>query len=63
MVRNAMPFDALKKRPGYGAGCLHEHLHKMTQYAANPSEAFQIAQQNFRQKSCRVLLTVVSVLV
>jgi Phosphatidylinositol 3- and 4-kinase len=47
MVRNAMSFDALKKRPGYGAGGLREHLHRMTQYAANPSEAFQSAQRNF----------------
>ncbi|KAG7351328.1 phosphatidylinositol 3- and 4-kinase [Nitzschia inconspicua] len=47
MVRNAMSFDALKKRPGYGSGGLREHLHRMTQYAANPSEAFQSAQRNF----------------
>jgi phosphatidylinositol 4-kinase len=47
MVRNAMSFDALKKRPGYGAGGLREHLQRMTQYAANPSESFQSAQRNF----------------
>jgi phosphatidylinositol 4-kinase len=47
MVRNAMSFDALKKRPGYGAGGLREHLRRMTQFAANPSGAFQSAQRNF----------------
>lgn len=47
MVRNAMSFDALKKRPGYGKGGLREHLHRMTQYAADPGEAFKSAQRNF----------------
>jgi phosphatidylinositol 4-kinase len=47
MVRNAMSFDALKKRPGYGAGGLREHLQRMTKYEANPSEAFKFAQRNF----------------
>lgn len=47
MVRNAMSFDALKKRPGYGRGGLREHLQRMTQYAADPGEAFKSAQKNF----------------
>ena len=47
MVRNAMSFDALKKRPGYGKGGLREHLHRMTQHAADPGEAFKSAQRNF----------------
>ena len=47
MVRNAMSFDALKKRPGYGRGGLREHLQRMTQFAADPGEAFRSAQQNF----------------
>lgn len=47
MVRNAMSFDALKKRPGYGAGGLREHLQRMTRYAADPGEAFKSAQRNF----------------
>ena len=47
MVRNAMSVDALKKRPGYGRGGLREHLHRMTQYSADPGEAFKSAQKNF----------------
>lgn len=47
MVRNAMSFDALKKRPGYGRGGLREHLHRMTQFSADPGEAFKSAQKNF----------------
>ena len=47
MVRNAMSFDALKKRKGYGAGGLREHLQRMTQYTADPGESFKTAQQNF----------------
>jgi phosphatidylinositol 4-kinase len=47
MVRNAMSFDALKKRPGYGKGGLREHLHRMTQFAADPGESFKSAQKNF----------------
>jgi hypothetical protein len=47
MVRNAMSFDALKKRPGYGRGGLREHLHRMTQHAADPGDAFKSAQRNF----------------
>lgn len=47
MVRNAMSFDALKKRPGYGKGGLREHLRRMTEYTADPGEAFKSAQSNF----------------
>eukprot|EP00980_Cylindrotheca_fusiformis_P013346 scaffold3405_cov127-Cylindrotheca_fusiformis.AAC.1 len=47
MVRNAMSFDALKKRPGYGKGGLKEHLWRMVQFAADPGEAFKSAQKNF----------------
>lgn len=47
MVRNAMSFDALKKRPGYGKGGLKEHLLRMTEYAADPAEALKSAQINF----------------
>jgi len=47
MVRNAMSFDSLKKRPGYGTGGLREHLKRMTEYAADPMGAFKEAQRNF----------------
>ena len=47
MVRNAMSFDALKKRPGYGKGGLREHLHRMTEFTADPGGSFKTAQQNF----------------
>jgi len=47
MVRNAMSFDALKKRPGYGKGGLREHLQRMTEFTADPGEAFKSAQLNF----------------
>ena len=47
MVRNAMSFDALKKRPGYGKGGLREHLQRMTEFTADPGEAFKTAQRNF----------------
>lgn len=47
MVRNAMSFDALKKRPGYGRGGLRGHLQRMTEFAANPGDAFKSAQLNF----------------
>jgi len=46
-VRNAMSFDALKKRPGYGKGGLREHLQRMTEFTADPGGAFKTAQQNF----------------
>lgn len=47
LIRNSMSFDGLKKRPGYGYGGIRDHLKRMTQYAANPGEAFQSAQRNF----------------
>lgn len=47
MVRNAMSFDSLKKRPGYGKGGLRGHLKRMTEYEADPEEAFRTAQRNF----------------
>jgi len=47
MVRNAMSFDALKKRPGYGKGGLREHLHRMTEFTADPGGAFKSARRNF----------------
>ena len=47
MVRNAMSFDALKKRPGYGRGGLREHLQRMTEFTADPGNAFKSAQRNF----------------
>lgn len=46
-VRNAMSFDALKKRPGYGKGGLREHLQRMTEFTADPGGSFVAAQQNF----------------
>merc|ERR1712071_441683 len=46
-VRNAISFDGLKKRPGYGKGGLREHLIRMTEFDADPLEAFQCAQRNF----------------
>ena len=47
LIRNAMSFDGLKKRPGYGTGGLRGHLQRMTEHEANPGEAFQLAQKNF----------------
>jgi phosphatidylinositol 4-kinase len=47
MVKNAMSFDSLKKRPGYGKGGLREHLKRMTEYTADPADAFRSAQRNF----------------
>lgn len=46
-VRNAMSFDALKKRPGYGKGGLRGHLRRMSEFTADPGGAFKTAQQNF----------------
>lgn len=51
LAQNAMSFDALKKRPGYGKGGLREHLHKMTEFSANPGDAFKSAQRNFVSSS------------
>jgi phosphatidylinositol 4-kinase len=47
MVRNAMSFDALKKRPGYGKGGLREHLNRMCEFTADPGKALTSAQRNF----------------
>ena len=47
MVRNAMSFDGLKKRPGYGKGGLREHLLRMTEFMPDPTSAFKAAQRNF----------------
>jgi Phosphatidylinositol 3- and 4-kinase len=47
MVRNAMSFDGLKKRPGYGKGGLREHLQRMTEFMPDPESAFKTAQRNF----------------
>mmetsp|Transcript_17148 Transcript_17148/g.25601 ORF Transcript_17148/g.25601 Transcript_17148/m.25601 type:complete len:653 (+) Transcript_17148:2836-4794(+) len=47
MVRNAMSFDALKKRPGYNEGGLVGHFNKMAEHAADPVEALQTAKKNF----------------
>ena len=47
MVHNAMSFDALKKRPGYGKGGLREHLLRMTEFTADPGGSFKAAQLNF----------------
>lgn len=46
-VRNAMSFDSLKKRPGYGTDGLLGHFQRMTEIAAEPLEAFNEAKQNF----------------
>jgi len=47
LLRNAMSFDALKKRPGYGKGGLREHMKRMTEFEADPEEAFKSAQKKF----------------
>jgi len=47
MVRNAMSFDALKKRPGYSEGGLLGHFKKMTEHAADPIEALLTSKRNF----------------
>ena len=47
LIKNAMSFDGLKKRPGYGDGGLRGHLQRMTEHEANPGEAFLAAQKNF----------------
>jgi phosphatidylinositol 4-kinase len=47
LIRNAMSFDGLKKRPGYGTGGIRGHLQRMTEHEANPGEALQMAQKNF----------------
>jgi phosphatidylinositol 4-kinase len=45
-VKNAMSFDALKKRPGYKDG-LRGHLKRMSEFSSNPGEAFTSMQHNF----------------
>jgi len=45
LLKNTLSFDSLKKRPGYTG--LRGHFERMTEYAANPQEAFQLAQTNF----------------
>ena len=45
-VKNAMSFDALKKRPGYKGG-LRGHLKRMAEFSPNPGEAFNSMQHNF----------------
>ena len=47
MVRNAMSFDALKKRPGYDSGGLRGHLERMSEFTADAAAAFETAQKNF----------------
>ena len=47
MVRNAMSFDALKKRPGYDSGGLRGHLSRMSEFTADADAAFETAQKNF----------------
>lgn len=47
VVRNAMSFDSLKKRPGYSEGGLYGHFRRMSEVAANPMEAFDMARKNF----------------
>lgn len=46
-VRNAMSFDSLKKRPGYGSKGLVGHFERMTEIAADPLQALNEAKQNF----------------
>jgi len=46
-VRNAMSFDSLKKRPGYGTEGLLGHFKRMTEIAADPFQALNDAKQNF----------------
>ncbi|KAL7554920.1 hypothetical protein ACHAWF_018475 [Thalassiosira exigua] len=46
-VRNAMSFDSLKKRPGYGTDGLAGHFQRMTEIAADPTQALNEAKENF----------------
>mmetsp|Transcript_23838 Transcript_23838/g.39287 ORF Transcript_23838/g.39287 Transcript_23838/m.39287 type:complete len:1739 (-) Transcript_23838:1111-6327(-) len=46
-VRNAMSFDSLKKRPGYGTEGLLGHFQRMTEIAADPYKALHEAKENF----------------
>lgn len=45
-VKNAMSFDALKKRRGYKDG-LRGHLRRMAEFSPNPHDAFTAMQHNF----------------
>lgn len=45
-VKNAMSFDALKKRRGYKDG-LRGHLKRMAEFSPNPGQAFNLMQHNF----------------
>jgi len=47
LVRNGMSFDSLKKRPGYSEGGLLGHFKKMSECAADPSDALKTAKKNF----------------
>lgn len=48
MVRNAMSFDSLKKRPGYSeGGNLVGHFKKMSEFAADPTDALKASKKNF----------------
>ena len=47
MVRNAMSFDSLKKRPGYQEGGLLGHFKRMSECAVDPDEALKSAKKNF----------------
>ena len=46
-VRNALSFDSLKKRPGYGTDGLVGHFERMTEIAVDPRAALDDAKQNF----------------
>jgi len=46
-VRNAMSFDALKKRPGYGKKGLKGHLQRMTEFSPDPEKEYKSMQHNF----------------
>jgi phosphatidylinositol 4-kinase len=47
MVRNAMSFDSLKKRPGYQEGGLLGHFKKMSECTVDPDDALKSAKKNF----------------
>jgi len=47
MVKNAMSFDALKKRPGFNSGGLLGHFKRMSEFAVDPVKALKKAKKNF----------------
>ncbi len=47
LVCNGMSFDSLKKRPGYSEGGLLGHFKKMSECAADPTEALKTSKKNF----------------